>query len=276
MRDLTHPRCRGPLTGELLRHLRELLKVVLSQAGWQVGFGKLVEESSAYRLIAGVRVSLPRLVVTLPSVYGCQQCFRDGTVGREFEHYGRLGLEYVELILVSQEGLSKFCIRERRDSPGAGSTHHRVWLVGSRSTCPRALAFWASNGHGYGSLRALVARLALSLPVVAWPSRARAPCIFLICHNISGQHFLPTQHAPESRGTYPCKCESSPRPRQLRAARSRRLQRLLEGAGAKTLCSVLPQQNLLYGRPQPPTYKEPCTVADGPAILGPGGDLEVP
>ena len=139
-----------------LTHAAGDLKVVLSQAGWQVGFGKLVEESSAYRLIAGAL-----------------QCFRDGTVGREFEHYGRLGLEYVELILVSQEGLSKFCIRERRDSPGAGSTHRRVWLVGSRSTCSRALAFWASNGHGYGSLRALVARLALmwggpSLPVVAW------------------------------------------------------------------------------------------------------------
>ena len=165
MRDLTHPRCRGPLTGELLRHLRELLKVVLSQAGWQVGFGKLVEESSAYRLIAGaLRVSLPRLVVTLPSVYGCQQCFRDGTVGQEFEHYGRLGLEYVELILVSQQGLSKFCIRERRDSPGAGST----WSALGALARGRLL-----SGLRTGSLHALVARLALtrggpSLPVVAW------------------------------------------------------------------------------------------------------------
>ena len=60
-------------------------------------------------------MSLPWLVIALPALYGCQQCLSDGPIGREFEHYGRLSLENVQLVLVGQKGLREFCIGERCD-----------------------------------------------------------------------------------------------------------------------------------------------------------------
>ena len=75
-----------------------------------------MEENSADGLVArSMRVSLPRMVVSLPALYRCQKGAGNAAFRRQLKHNSGLSLDDAELVLVGEEGLRQLRDTERGD-----------------------------------------------------------------------------------------------------------------------------------------------------------------